>query len=193
MEGSLWTRTTIMALIRKIILEFIGFVSEIEAHFCEYSSKDALYLRRLYFQWRKVKHGKVLFVGRDLHLLRDGNLILGERCALGHNVRIINHVPIVIGDDFIGSSGLHLETGAHEPITMTPTPRPIHIGNRVWCGINVTILAGVTIGDDVVVGAGSLVCKDIPSNSIAVGVPAKVIKPLVRDNSKPLWTWVLPD
>ena len=181
-----------MALIRKIFLELIWFLSEIEAHFAE-SSKDALYLRRLYFQLRKVKHGQILFVGRDLRLLRDGNLVLGERCALGDYVRIINHVPIVIGDDFLGSIGLHLETGAHEPITMAPTPQPIHIGNRVWCGINVTILAGVSIGDDVVIGAGSLVCKDIPSNSIAVGVPAKVIRPIVRDDVESLWSWVLPD
>lgn len=180
-----------MALIHKIIQEFVGFISEIEAHFAE--ANDAFYLRRLYFRLRKVKHGKVLAVGRDLRLLRDGNLVLGERCALGDYVRIINHVPIVIGDDFIGSIGLHLETGAHDPTTMEPTPQPIRIGNRVWCGINVTILAGVTIGDDVVVGAGSLVCKDIPSNSIAVGVPAKVIKPLVRDESNSLWTWVLPN
>ncbi|HEY9610735.1 hypothetical protein [Allocoleopsis sp.] len=76
---------------------------------------------------------------------------------------------------------------------MAPTPRPIQIGNRVWCGINVTILAGVSIGDDVVIGAGSLVCKDIPSNSIAVGVPAKVIRPIVRDDIESLWSWVLPD
>jgi acetyltransferase-like isoleucine patch superfamily enzyme len=182
-----------MALIRKIFLEFIWFISEIESHFVEYSSKDRLYLRRLYFRLRQFKYGKVLFVGRNFHSLIDGNLILGERCALGHDVRIINHFPIVIGDDFIGSTGLHLETGAHDPITMEPTPRSIQIGNRVWCGINVTILAGVTIGDDVVVGAGSLVCRDIPSNSIAVGVPAKVIKPLVRADKKSLWSWVLPD
>lgn len=192
MEGSLWTGAFIMALIRKIIIGLVGLLSEIEAHFAE-SSRNALYFRRLYLRLQKVKYGKVLFVGRGFRLYRKGNLVLGERCVLGDYVRIVNHVPIVIGDDFLGSVGLHLETGAHDPITMVPTPQPIHIGNRVWCGINVTILAGVTIGDDVVLGAGSVVCKDIPSNSIAVGVPAKVIKSLVRDDSKPLWSCVLPD
>jgi len=50
------------------------------------------------------------------------------------------------------------------------------IGDRVWVGANVTILKGVTIGDDAVIGAGSVVTKDIPSRAIAVGSPAKVLR-----------------
>jgi acetyltransferase-like isoleucine patch superfamily enzyme len=53
---------------------------------------------------------------------------------------------------------------------------PTKIGDRVWIGANVTILKGVTIGNDAVVGAGSVVTKDIPAKAIAVGNPAKVIK-----------------
>lgn len=56
-----------------------------------------------------------------------------------------------------------------------PSHAKIRIGNNVWLGENVTILKGVSIGDDVVIGCGSIVTKDIPSNSVAVGVPAKVI------------------
>jgi acetyltransferase-like isoleucine patch superfamily enzyme len=48
--------------------------------------------------------------------------------------------------------------------------------DRVWLGANVTVLKGVTIGNDAVIGAGSVVTKDIPTGAIAVGVPAKVIK-----------------
>ena len=55
---------------------------------------------------------------------------------------------------------------------------PVSIGNNVWIGGSVTILPGVTIGDNVTIGAGSVVAKDIPSNSIAVGNPCKVIKKL---------------
>ena len=56
--------------------------------------------------------------------------------------------------------------------------KPITIGNNVYIGVNTIILPGVTIGDNVVIGAGAVVSKDIPSNSLAVGVPAKVIKPI---------------
>jgi acetyltransferase-like isoleucine patch superfamily enzyme len=56
-----------------------------------------------------------------------------------------------------------------------PSHGKVKIGNNVWMGENVTILKGVTIGDNVIIGIGSIVTKDIPSNSIAVGVPAKVI------------------
>lgn len=177
-----------MALTHKMIREFIWLLSEAEALISE--PNDVLLFRRLYLHCRKVKHGKCLWVGRNLRLLNFGNLVLGERCALGDFVRIANHAPIVIGDDFLGATGLHLDSGTHDPISLEPKQLPIHIGNRVWCGINVTILAGVTIGDDVVLGAGSVVCKSIPSNSIAVGVPARVIKPLDRDLNSPLWTWV---
>lgn len=56
-----------------------------------------------------------------------------------------------------------------------PSHGHVKIGNNVWMGENVTILKGVTIGDNVIIGLGSVVTKDIPSNSIAVGVPARVI------------------
>lgn len=178
-----------MALVHKIVRELMWFFSEIEAHLYDYNGKG-LHWRRLYLKLQGVKHGQTLSIGRSLRLLNPGNLILGERCSLGDFVRIGNHAPILIGDDFLGATGLHLNSGTHDPVTLDPKSLPIHIGNRVWCGINVTIIAGVTIGNDVVIGAGSLVCKDIPSNSIAVGVPARVIKPLVRDANQKIWTWV---
>lgn len=55
---------------------------------------------------------------------------------------------------------------------------PIKIGNNVWIGGNVCVMPGVTIGDNVVIGAGSVVTKDIHSNVIAAGTPCKVIKEL---------------
>ena len=54
--------------------------------------------------------------------------------------------------------------------------KPIKVGNNAWIGGNVVVLPGVTIGDNVVIGAGSVVNKDIPSNSVAVGNPCNVIK-----------------
>jgi acetyltransferase-like isoleucine patch superfamily enzyme len=181
-----------MALVSKIIRELVWLLSEIEAHLYEYNGKG-LHFRRLYMSLQGVKYGQILSVGRGLRLLNADNLTLGERCALGDFVRIENYAPIVIGDDFLGATGLHLNSGTHAPISLEPKQLPIQIGDRVWCGINVSILAGVRIGNDVVIGAGSLVCNNIPSNSIAVGVPARVIKPLDRESSKDVWTWVSPN
>ncbi|GAB0173093.1 hypothetical protein NHP164001_11090 [Helicobacter trogontum] len=54
--------------------------------------------------------------------------------------------------------------------------KPIHIGNRVWIGINATICPGVTIGENSIIAAGAVVTKDVPSNVIVGGNPAKIIK-----------------
>lgn len=54
--------------------------------------------------------------------------------------------------------------------------QPIHIGDRVWIGMNVTILKGVKIGDGAIIGAGALVNRDVPAGCLAAGVPARVIK-----------------
>jgi maltose O-acetyltransferase len=174
-------------LVNRLLREIIWLLSEIEALISIPNS--FLAMRRLYLYMNQVKHKNSLWVGRNLRLLKPGNLILGERCAIGDFVRIANHAPIIIGDDFTGATGLHLDSGTHDPETLEPQIFPITIGDRVWCGINVTILAGVSVGNDVVLGAGSVVCKDIPSNSIAVGIPAKVIKPLKRDPNREIWTW----
>jgi len=55
-------------------------------------------------------------------------------------------------------------------------PAPVHIGRDVWIGANAVILPGVTIGDGAVIAAGAVVTKDVPENTVAGGVPAKVIK-----------------
>ncbi len=175
-----------MKVIKDIFVQIIRIMSEIEILFSR--PNDYLFFRKLYLRLMKVKFGKILWVGRHLYLWNLSNLILGERCALGSFVKIENYGLIQIGDDFIGASGLFLSSGTHDPVTMQGKSLPIKIGNRVWCGINVIIIAGVTIGDDVVIGAGSVVVRDIPSNSIAVGVPAKVIKPLKREKMD-IWTW----
>lgn len=137
-----------------------------------------------------VSFGEKIWVGKSLNLDNRGDFLLGERCALGSFVRIENWSRIKIGDDFVAAPGLHLNSGNHDPVTFKPKCLPIEIGDRVWCGVDVTIISGATIGNDVVIGAGSVVVKDIPSNSIAAGVPAKVIKPLDRKNKKNLWPWV---
>jgi lipopolysaccharide O-acetyltransferase len=78
------------------------------------------------------------------------------------------------------------ESGPDTPPANRPlSSRPVHIGRNVWLGEQVCILPGVTIGDGVIVGANSVVTHDIPSNSIAAGNPARLIR--VFDTETQSW------
>ena len=124
---------------------------------------------------------------------------IGERFGLfppfytdcGKNIHIGNGVFINSGCRFQDQGGIYIGDGAligHNTVLATLNhgmlpeergdliPRPIHVGKNVWIGSNSTILAGVTIGDNAVIGAGSIVTKDIPADMVAVGNPAKVIR-----------------
>ena len=61
--------------------------------------------------------------------------------------------------------------------------KPVHIGKNCWFGANVTVCPGVTIGDGCVIGAGAVVTRDIPANSFAAGVPARVIRTITEADS----------
>ena len=88
--------------------------------------------------------------------------------TLGNNVYITNGVQFITHD---GGTLLFRKDIPDLEIT-----KPITVGNNVYFGNNVIILPGVHIGDNVIIGAGAIVTKDIPNNSVAVGVPARVIK-----------------
>lgn len=100
---------------------------------------------------------------------------------INHNSVFLDCAPIKIGSDtFIGPNcgfytAIH-PTNAKERIEGVEWAKPITIGKGVWLGGNVTVLPGVKIGDRAVIGAGSVVVKDIPSDVVAVGNPCKVIK-----------------
>ena len=136
--------------------------------------------RKRYLAIRGVRFGVPYYIGRGFWLLNGRRFSFGDRCSFGEFARIMDHGPINVGDDFIAATGLQINSGTHDPVTLESRAVPISIGNRVWCGANVTIIAGSTIGDDVVIGAGSLVRSAIPSESIAVGVPARVVRSFSR-------------
>ena len=91
-------------------------------------------------------------------------------CDYGYN--------IVVGKNFYANFNLVIghPVDAVERRKGLEYAKPITVGNDVWIGAGVSVLPGVTIGDNCVIGAGSVVSKDIPSNSVAVGNPCKVIK-----------------
>ena len=94
--------------------------------------------------------------------------------------RIIAYKEIQIGEDtLIGSGCLICDSDMHEvPLGSSPPVKAasIHIGSQVFIGANCTILKGVTIGDGAVIGAASLICKDIPAGALAAGNPAKILR-----------------
>ena len=109
------------------------------------------------------------------------NIEIGENFYSNHNLVILDPAKVTFGDNvFIGPNcGFYTASHPLNPVERNKgleTAEPIKVGNNVWFGADVTVLAGVTIGDNCTIGAGSVVAKDIPSNSIAVGNPCKIVR-----------------
>ena len=109
------------------------------------------------------------------------NIFVGENFYMNHNCTILDGAKVEFGDNVFVAPNCGFYTAGHPLDYETRNKgleyaKPIKIGNNVWIGGNVIVLPGVNIGDNVVIGAGSVVNKDIPSNSMAVGIPCKVIK-----------------
>lgn len=111
------------------------------------------------------------------------NVILGKRFWANFNLTLLDEAIISFGENVLIGPNVTFTTGTH-PIDAEMRwneeeyAEPITVGNNCWFGANVTVLPGVTIGDGCVIGAGSIVNKDIPPHSVVVGTPAKVIKTL---------------
>lgn len=108
---------------------------------------------------------------------------LGKRFFANFNFTVLDEAYVTIGDDCFIGPNVSIYTACHSTNPVERNSRkewalPVTIGNNVWIGGSVTILPGVMIGDNVTIGAGSVVVKDIPSNVIAAGNPCRVIKRL---------------
>lgn len=109
------------------------------------------------------------------------NVHVGNHFYSNFSLTLVDDTDIYIGDSVMIAPNVTLATAGH-PIDPSLRERiyqynlPIHIGNRVWIGAGAVILPGVTIGDDSVIGAGSVVTKDIPAGVVAVGNPCRVLR-----------------
>lgn len=117
------------------------------------------------------------------------SITIGDHCCIGEYNHITACNKITIGDGlltgryvYIGDNahgGLSCEEGGVPPLKrLLVSKGEVRIGNNVWIGDKVAVLSGVHIGDNVIVGANSVVTKDIPPNCMVAGIPAKVIKSL---------------
>lgn len=114
--------------------------------------------------------------GADIVVFENGYLNLGKNSYINSDCKIRCHKEITIGENCaISHDFTVMDSDAHS-ISRKENTKPVHIGNNVWIGTRVTIIKGVTIGDEAVIAAGSVVTKDVPAKALVGGVPAKVIK-----------------
>ena len=131
----------------------------------------SFFYNTIYRRLKPVKYARKVGVnmGENIHIY--GKIAWGTEpwiITLGNNVHITDGVKFITHD---GGTLLFRDKVPDLEIT-----KPIVIGSNVYIGNNVILLPGVSIGNNVVIGAGAVVSKDIPSDSLAVGVPARVIK-----------------
>ena len=119
----------------------------------------------LHANWggKHVHLGKNVYANFGLTLVDDTHIYIGERTKLGPNVVIATAGHPILPE--LRMKGYQYNV-------------PVHIGKNCWLGAGVLVMPGVTIGDNTVIGAGSVVTKDIPANVVAVGSPCKVLRPI---------------
>lgn len=136
---------------------------------------------------RHTRIGKHFFGNFNLTVQDDAEVTIGDNCNFGPNVTIVTPVHPMI------ASERNLMKTADGSLKHLCCAKPVHIGNNCWFGASVTVCPGVTIGDNCVIGAGSVVTKDIPTNSFAAGVPCRVIREITEKDSMIYQPEVLAD
>ncbi|MFD0769303.1 sugar O-acetyltransferase [Bacillus sp. CGMCC 1.60114] len=124
--------------------------------------------------------GENVSIEHNFHCDLGYNIHVGKNFYAGYNCTILDIAEVRIGDDCMIGPNVGIYTAGH---SIEPKDRnksgyaiPIKIGNNVWIGGNCVILPGTTIGDNSIIAAGSVVTKDVPPNTVAVGNPAKPLK-----------------
>ncbi len=117
---------------------------------------------------------------------------IGDRCLIGRSSGIVGHFSIDIGDDVWTGHHVYITDQNHGydnvdiPISQQSMPeKPVRIGSGSWLGHGTVVLPGADIGEHVVIGANSVVTGSIPSFSVAVGAPARVVKSMSEADGSP--------
>ena len=143
------------------------------------------------------KTGKVYYFQGPVQFNYGCHTFIGENFFANFNLTVMDDGPIYIGDNVCFGPNVSLMATNHPLIaqermgldeqgrtTMAEFAEEIRIGNNVWIACNATVIGGVTIGDNVVIGAGSVVTKDIPAGYLAYGNPARPVRPITETDSK---------
>jgi acetyltransferase-like isoleucine patch superfamily enzyme len=140
-----------------------------------------IYARRGY---GRLVLGRWVHIGNDCALrCHEGTLTLGDKSVLARDISINCYLDVEIGDSALIADGVYISDFDHKFADLTAPIKDqgiaksrVRIGRDVWIGTKVTVVRGVTIGDGSVIGANAVVTRDVPSFSVAVGAPARVIK-----------------
>ena len=151
---------------------------------CEQEKREAL-LKEMF-----AEIGEGCYIEPPFHSNWAGRHIhFGDNVYANFNLTMVDDTDIYVGDRVMFGPNVTIATAGH-PID--PELRyqamqyniPVHIGKNVWIGANAVVLPGVTIGDNSVIGAGSVVTKDIPANVVAVGNPCRVLREIGEHDKK---------
>lgn len=122
-----------------------------------------------------ISIGRKTVIARNNEISAHKGIIkIGSNCYINSNCMIVSHCEIIINDNTTIGPGTYLYDHDHSKNGFTGNP--IKIGQNVWIGAGCIILKGVTIGDNAIIAAGSVVTKDVEHDSVVGGVPAKYIK-----------------
>lgn len=125
--------------------------------------------------------GENVYIKPPLNANRGGHFYkIGNNVYINYNLTMVDDTRITIGSHTMIGPNVTLIAGTHPLETQLRKEGyqynlPVSIGENSWLGANVTVLQGVTIGNNVVVGANGLVTKDIPDNTLVMGSPAKIV------------------
>ena len=127
--------------------------------------------------------GKTPWLETPIHFAYGCNTTVGDHFYSNFNLTIVDDVSVTIGNCVMCAPNVTISTTGHpvHPYYRTRGAHfslPIVIEDNVWIGANVAIMPGVTIGKNSVIGAGSVVTRDIPANVVAFGTPCRVIRPI---------------
>lgn len=143
--------------------------------------------RRAKFRAQGGKIGAGSFFYSHVIVKHPENVFIGQRTTISDFCHIWGGGGINIGDEVMIASHCAITSETHctsaAIFRQSHIQRPIIIGNNVWIGTGTTILPGVTIGSNVIIGAHSLVNQSIPSNSVAYGSPARLVRKIEEHNT----------
>ena len=134
--------------------------------------------------------GEDCYIEPPFHANWGGKHVHFGKCVYANfNFTAVDDTHIYVGDYTMFGPNVILATAGHPILPKLRTQAyqynmPVHIGKNCWLGAGVIVLPGVTIGDNTVIGAGSVVTKDIPSNVVAVGNPCRVLREINEHDKK---------